>query len=98
MGYIRFMENRVTHFAIGRTKTGDQLHKCYAYVDEGKVRYGGCNAHCNNHSHLRPVSGWKGEKAEIKIRPGLFCRKCFGDDAARIVANEYVNATVVDHA
>lgn len=79
---------------IGRSKTGDQLHLCCATLVGNELR-GGLNAHCNNHMHLRPVLGFKGEKHTIKARAGLFCVKCFGADASRIVAREFANAIVV---
>jgi hypothetical protein len=81
-------------YAIGKTRTGDQLHLCSIWTYEDGRRSGGLNAFCNNHKHLRLVSTFKGEKATIRMRPGLFCRKCFGADEALILAREYENATV----
>ena len=52
-------------FFVGKSRTGDQLHKCTA---------GSVNAHCNQRMKLRAVTG------TMKIRPGKFCIKCFGDD------------------
>lgn len=83
-----------TEYAIGRTRTGDQLHLCSIITFADGRKSGGLNAHCNNHKHLRLLSTFKGEKATVKMRPGLFCRKCFGTDEARIIAREYLNATV----
>ena len=66
--------------AVGRSRTGDQLHKAFAG--------GAMNSHCNNHMHLRPITG------TLRVRPGLFCVKCFGDDPTRsnprLVATEIV--------
>jgi hypothetical protein len=85
-----------TEYAIGKTRTGDQLHICSGRVthDNGR-QYISDNAHCNQHNHLRLVGNVRSaEKVSIKMRPGLFCRKCFGTDEARIIAREYLNATV----
>lgn len=53
---------------VGRSRTGDQLHLSFA---------GGNNAHCNQRMRLAPVRG------TLKLRPGLFCVKCFGDNPTR---------------
>ena len=81
--------------AIGRSRSGDQLH-IFTVVTraDGKISSGN-NARCNNHMHLRPLSAPIGEKAAVRIRTGLFCRKCFGTDDAQIVGREYRNAFVV---
>ena len=50
---------------VGRSRTGDQLHKSYA---------GSVNAHCNQRMKLQAIAG------TLKIRPGKFCVKCFGAD------------------
>lgn len=84
-----------TTYAIGKTRSGDQLHLCSIMTYQDGRRSGGNNAHCNNHSHLRLLSGFRSEeKVSIRMRPGLFCRKCFGADDARIMTREYDNAIV----
>lgn len=84
-----------TQYAIGRSKTGDQLHVCSVVTYADGRKSGGNNAHCNNHMHLRLIGApWRSIKQEVRMRPGLFCRKCFGTDEARIIAREYLNATV----
>lgn len=80
--------------AVGRTRSGDQLHKCTGWIDEadyGRVVFGGCNAHCNNHLHLTVLRAAKGEKTKLRLRPSLFCRKCFGDNP---MGHDLVNATI----
>jgi hypothetical protein len=82
--------------AIGRTRTGDQLHVCGVWVQANGDLTGGYNAHCNNHSHLRLLSAFRStEKVVVKLRPGLLCRKCFGTSEPHILAREFINATVV---
>lgn len=81
--------------AIGRSRTGDQLHKCSAYLEDGKLVFGGCNSHCNNHMHLQPLGVTRSAGVQpvvLKYRPGLFCAKCFGPAPF----GEYVNATITD--
>lgn len=87
-----------TQDVIGRSRTGDQLHACswLDYQQEGRPAFISNNAHCNQRMKLRPLSSFKGEKVSFKLRPGLFCKKCFGEDAARIVAREYFNAIVTN--
>jgi hypothetical protein len=81
---------------IGRSRTGDQLHRCnwIDYEQEGRKAFISDNASCNNHMHLRPLSAFRStEKVTVKMRPGLFCLKCFGTDP---VNHEYFNAIVVE--
>ena len=81
---------------IGRSRTGDQLHQCHFVEHEGRKGYISDNASCNQRMHLRPISTCKGGKYQLKLRPGLMCVKCFGDDNARIIAREFYNAVVVE--
>lgn len=84
-----------TEYAIGRSRTGDQLHLCSVVTWSDGRKSGGDNAHCNNHMHLRRLTMRGEEKVEVKMRAGLFCRKCFGEDAERIISREYLNARVI---
>lgn len=51
--------------SVGRSRTGDQLHISYA---------GSYNALCNQRMKLSPIKG------TLRVRPGLFCVKCFGNE------------------
>jgi hypothetical protein len=87
-----------TEDVIGRSRTGDQLHLCtyLDYEQEGRKPFISDNARCNQRMHLRPISGFREQKATVKLRPGLLCVKCFGTDTARIVAHQWHNAVVAE--
>lgn len=83
--------------AIGRSRSGDQLH-IFTVVTRETGIFSGNNARCNNHMHLQALTAPGGQKASVRMRPGLFCRKCFGTDEATIIGREYRNAVVIAKA